>query len=70
MVDRIINYSRPSPAFPYWKRRKTGRGLGTRLDVDWSLGVFILAKEVEVEFFGIIMEKVFWYKLFVNLVNN
>ena len=30
-VTHVINYSRPSPAFPYWKRRKAGRGLGTRL---------------------------------------
>ena len=30
-VTHVINYSRPSPAFPYLKRRKTGRGLGTRL---------------------------------------
>ena len=27
-VTHVINYSRPSPAFPYWKRRKAGRGLG------------------------------------------
>ena len=30
-VTHVINYSRPSPAFPYWKRRKAGQGLGTRL---------------------------------------
>ena len=30
-VTHVINYSRPSPAFLYWKRRKAGRGLGTRL---------------------------------------
>ena len=30
-VTHVMNYSRPSPAFPYWKRRKAGRGLGTRL---------------------------------------
>ena len=30
-VTHVINYSRPPPAFPYWKRRKAGRGLGTRL---------------------------------------
>ena len=30
-VTHVVNYSRPSPAFPYWKRRKAGRGLGTRL---------------------------------------
>ena len=33
-VTHVINYSRPSPAFPYWKRRKAGRGLGTRLGVN------------------------------------
>ena len=31
-VTHVINYSRPSPAFPYWKRWKAGRGLGTRID--------------------------------------
>ena len=30
-VTHVINYSRPSPAFPYWKQRKAGWGLGTRL---------------------------------------
>ena len=30
-VTHVINYSRTSPAFPYWKRQKAGRGLGTRL---------------------------------------
>ena len=30
-VTHVINYPRPSPAFPYCKRRKAGRGLGTRL---------------------------------------
>ena len=30
-VTHVINYSRPSTAFPYRKRRKAGRGLGTRL---------------------------------------
>ena len=31
-VTHMINYTRPSPTFPYCKRRKAGRGLGTRLD--------------------------------------
>ena len=30
-VTHVVNYSRPSPAFLYCKRRKAGRGLGTRL---------------------------------------
>ena len=30
-VTHVMNYSRPSTAFPYCKRRKAGRGLGTRL---------------------------------------
>ena len=30
-VTHVIKYSRPSTAFPYFKRRKAGRGLGTRL---------------------------------------
>ena len=30
-VTHVINYSRPSLAFPYWKRRIAGRGLGMRL---------------------------------------
>ena len=30
-VTHVIKYSRPSTAFPYCKRRKAGRGLGTRL---------------------------------------
>ena len=30
-VTHVINYPRPSIAFPYYKRRKAGRGLGTRL---------------------------------------
>ena len=30
-VTHVINYSRPSPTFPYWKRRNAGWGLGTRL---------------------------------------
>ena len=30
-VTHVINYSRPSPTFPYRKRWKAGRGLGTRL---------------------------------------
>ena len=32
--------ARPSPAFPYWKRQKAGRGLGTRLEelkVDYAV---------------------------------
>ena len=28
----MINYTRPFPAFSYCKRRKAGRGLGTRVD--------------------------------------
>ena len=31
-VTHVINYPRLSPAFPHCKRRKAGRGLGTRLD--------------------------------------
>ena len=38
-VTHVINYSRPSPAFLYWKRRKAGRGLGTRLVV-YSIQVY------------------------------
>ena len=30
-VTHVIKYSRPSTTFPYFKRRKAGRGLGTRL---------------------------------------
>ena len=30
-VTHVMNYSRPSTAFPYCKRWKAGRGLGTRL---------------------------------------
>ena len=30
-ITDVINYSRPSPAFPYCKRWKAGRGLGMRL---------------------------------------
>ena len=30
-VTHVINYPRPSPAFPYCKLWKAGRGLGTRL---------------------------------------
>ena len=30
-VTHVRKYTRPSPAFPYCKRRKAGRGLGTRL---------------------------------------
>ena len=29
-VSHVINYSRPSTAFPYCKRQKTGQGLKTR----------------------------------------
>ena len=32
-VTHMINYTRPSPTFPYCKRRKAGRGLGTRLEL-------------------------------------
>ena len=32
-VTHVIKYSRPSTAFPYFKRRKAGRGLGTRLKI-------------------------------------
>ena len=34
-VTHVINYSRPSTAFPYCKRWKAGRGLGTRLSTDY-----------------------------------
>ena len=30
-VTHVINYTRPSPAFPYCKRQKVGRGLQMRL---------------------------------------
>ena len=30
-VTHVRKDTRPSPALPYWKRRKAGRGLGTRL---------------------------------------
>ena len=30
-ITHVIKVTRPSPAFPYCKRRKAGRGLGTRL---------------------------------------
>jgi len=32
-VTHVRKDTRPSPALPYWKRWKAGRGLGTRL---WS----------------------------------
>ena len=33
-VTHTINYSRPSPVFPYCKQWKAGQGLGTRLGFD------------------------------------
>ena len=30
-ITHGINYTRPSPTFPYCKQRKAGRGLGTRI---------------------------------------
>ena len=41
-VTHVINYSRPSPAFPYWKRRKAGRGLGTRLSYSYRFEKVVL----------------------------
>ena len=38
-VTHVIKYSRPSTAFPYFKRRKAVRGLGTRLIMRYG-GVF------------------------------
>ena len=32
-VTHVIKYSRPSTAFPYFKRQKAGRDLGTRLAI-------------------------------------
>ena len=32
-VTHVRKCTRPSPAFPYCKRRKAGRGLGTRLEL-------------------------------------
>ena len=39
-VTHVINYSRPSTAFPYCKRRKAGWGLGTRLVTTMKTIVF------------------------------
>ena len=35
----MINYPRPSPAFPYCKQRKARRGLGTRLVIDYTVAI-------------------------------
>ena len=45
-VTHVINYSRPSPAFPYWKRRKAGRGLGTRLGLATQLNYSLFGKNI------------------------
>ena len=34
-IIHLRNYSRPSTAFPYCKRQKAGRGLGTRLMISY-----------------------------------
>ena len=40
-VTHVINYPRPSPAFPYCKRQKAGRSLGTRLVIYTKNTVFV-----------------------------
>ena len=46
-ITHVITYPRPSTAFPYCKRCKAGRGLGTRLLVSVSAGTSLVASSKE-----------------------